>query len=110
MNLLTIYLQSGASPGMINLLFFGLIFLVFYMFMIRPQAKKQKEQTNFQEALEKGDEVVTGSGILGRVNKIEGNIITLEVGNKTYIRVTRGAISKEMTAAVFTAKEEATSK
>jgi preprotein translocase subunit YajC len=110
MNLITIFLQSSVSPGMINLLFFGMIFLVFYFFMIRPQAKKQKEQTNFQEAMEKGDEVVTSSGILGKINRVEDNIITLEVGNKTYIRVTRGSISKEMTDAVFAAPPEKTTK
>ena len=52
-------------------------------------------------ALEKGDDVVTSSGILGKINKIEDEIITLEVGSKTYIRVTRNAISKEMTDSVY---------
>ena len=65
--------------------------------MIRPQSKKQKEQRQFMNDLEKGAEVVTASGIIGRINKIEDNIVTLEVGNKTYIRVTKTAINKEMT-------------
>ena len=69
--------------------------------MIRPQAKKQNAQQSFQDGLEKGDEVVTGSGLLGRVNKIDGNIITLEVGTKTFIRVTKNSISKEMTDALY---------
>ncbi|MCB0640290.1 MAG: preprotein translocase subunit YajC [Phaeodactylibacter sp.] len=94
-----IFLQSGGAgaAGMMNLVFIALIFVVFYFFMTCPQAKKQKEQRQFAENLEKGEEVVTASGIIGRINKIEGNIVTLEVGTKTYIRVTKNAINKEMT-------------
>lgn len=72
---------------------------VFYFFMIRPQQKKQKEQQGFSESLAKGVEVVTASGIIGRINKIDGNIITLDLGNKNYVRMTRSAISKDMTEA-----------
>lgn len=57
------------------------------------------------EELEKGDDVVTASGIIGKINKIEDNIVQLEVGTKTYIRVTKNAISKEMTESVFKAEE-----
>ena len=98
-------LQSG-SGGMLNLLFFGAMILIFWLFLIRPQTKKQKEQKRFMGALEKGDDVVTASGILGRINKIEGEIVTLEVGTKTYIRVTKNAISKEMTDAVYTIENQ----
>ena len=94
-----LFLQStGGGPGQyMNLLFFALIFVVFYFFLIRPQAKKQKEQARFVGEMEKGDEVVTGSGIIGRINKLEGDIVTLEVATKVYIRVLKSAISKEMT-------------
>ena len=74
--------------------------LIAFFFFIRPQQKKQKEQTQYMDALKKGDEVVTASGILGKINKIEGNIIHLQVDTKTFIRVTRGAISKEMSESV----------
>lgn len=84
-----------------NLLFFGLIFVVFYFFLIRPQARKQKEQAKFVEGMQKGDEVVTSSGIIGRINKLEDDVVTLEVGSKIYIRVVKSAISKEMTEAVM---------
>lgn len=89
------------SAGTFNLLFFGAMFLIIYLFMIRPQSKRQNEQKKFMAALEKGDDVVTSSGILGKINKIEEEIITLEVGSKTYIRVTRNAISKEMTDSLY---------
>ncbi len=98
-----IYLQSGG--GDISFLIpMALIFLVMWFFMIRPQQKKQKEQISFQDQLEKGKEVVTSSGILGKVNKIEDEIITLEVNQKTFIRVTKNAISKELTEAIYSAK------
>ena len=80
-----------------------MILVVFYFFMIRPQMKKQKDQQSFADTLEKGKEVVTASGIIAKINKIDGGIVTLEVANGTFIRVVKSAISKEMTEA-FTAK------
>ncbi len=74
-----------------------LFFAIIYFFMIRPQMKKQKEQVAFVNEMAKGDEVITSSGIYGRINKIDGNVVTLQVDTKTFIRVAKGAISKEMT-------------
>ena len=76
-----------------------LMFVVIFFFFIRPQVKKQKEQAKFLESLDKGEEVVTNSGIIGRINKIDGSIVTLGVAEKTFIRITKGSISKEMTEA-----------
>jgi preprotein translocase subunit YajC len=94
-----ILLQAGAtgSSSWINLIFIVSMFLVFWLLMIRPQAKRQKEQKLFQESLDKNKDVVTSSGILGRISKIEDSIVTLEVSPKVYIRVTKNAISKELT-------------
>jgi preprotein translocase subunit YajC len=95
----TILLLQSGNPGMMNLVFIGAMIVIFYLFLIRPQQKKQKEQKSFNEGLQKGDEVVTASGIIGRINKLGETETTLEVSNKTFIRVTRSAISKEMTEA-----------
>lgn len=95
-----LFLQS-AGAGTMNFLMLGLMLLVFWLFLIRPQAKKQREQKKFEEELEKGQEIVTASGMIGRINKIEDHIVTLEVGNKVYIRITKNAISKDMTHGVF---------
>ncbi len=92
---------GGGNAGLIQMLFFGAIIMVFWLFILRPQSKRQKEQAKFSDSLEKGQEVVTASGMLGRVNKIEGDIVTLEVGTKSYIRVTKSAVSKEMTEGVY---------
>ncbi len=85
------------NPELVSPIFLLLFFAIVYFFMIRPQVKKQKEQSQFVDDIEKGDEVVTTSGIYGRVNKIDGNVVTLQVDTKTFIRFAKGAISKEMT-------------
>lgn len=82
-----------------------LMFVVIYFFFLRPQANRQKAQDKFLTELEKGAEVVTASGILGRINKIDGNIVTLQVDTKTFIKVTKSAISKDMTESVQTNDE-----
>jgi preprotein translocase subunit YajC len=92
------FLQAAGGTASTLMPFFWIaILLVFYFFMIRPQMKRQKEQNAFSTNLEKGQEVVTGSGILGRINKIEGDIVTLEIGSKSFIRIIKSGISKDMT-------------
>ena len=76
-----------------------MMFVVMFFFFIRPQVKKQKEQAKFLDSLEKGEEVVTASGLIGPINKMEGGIVTLTIAEKTFVRVTKGSVSKEMTEA-----------
>ncbi len=93
-----IFLQSEAPiGGVINMAFLLSFFAIAYFFFIRPSVKKQKAQESFGNELTKGKEVVTTSGIIGRVNKIEDEVIQLQVDQKTFIRVVKGAISKELT-------------
>lgn len=94
-----IFLQAG-NAGMLNFVFLGAMLVIFWLFLIRPQAKKQREQRSFTDSMKVDDEIVTGSGILGKIYKIEGEVVTLEISNKTYLRVTKSAISKEMTEAL----------
>lgn len=93
------FLQAvgGQGGGMIQLVIFGLIFLVFYFFFIRPQAKKQKAQNTFITEIKKGDEIVTNSGIIGKVNRIDDNIVQIQIDQKTFVKVLKSAISKELT-------------
>jgi preprotein translocase subunit YajC len=82
-------------------IFFGLMILVFWLFFIRPQAKKQKQQKTFLENLQKGEKVVTIAGIHGTVNKVnDDSTILLEINPGSYIKMERSAISLEMTAAL----------
>jgi len=75
-----ILLQAGSfSEGLPTFIMLMSILVVFYFFMIRPQTQKQKEQVSFMDSLERGKEVVTASGIIGKINKIEENTVVLEV-------------------------------
>ncbi len=101
-----IFLQAQQQNPIISFLPLIGIVVVFYFFFMRPQQKKQKAQSVFSEALAKGDEVATASGIIGKVNKIDGNTVTLQIDQKTFIRVIKSSVSKEMTDAI---KSEASS-
>lgn len=91
------FVLQAAGASAFSWIFPVLMLAFFYFFFIAPQMKKQKEQSKFSSELKKGDEVVTASGIIGQINKIEDNAITLELDSKTFIRVVPSAISKEMT-------------
>lgn len=71
---------------------------MFWLFFIRPQAKKQKQQKTFIDNLNKGDKVVTIAGIHGRINKInEDGTVSLEINPGSYITIEKSAISMEWT-------------
>lgn len=86
---------------MVSFLMMGAIILVFWLFMIRPQAKKAKEQKKFIENMQKGDKIVTIAGIHGTIQKInEDGTIQLEVSPGSYLKIEKSAISQEWTAAI----------
>lgn len=101
-NLNSVLLQAtGGGGGMVQLVLMGGIILVFWLFMIRPQAKKAKEQKKFVENMQKGDKVVTIAGIHGAINKInEDATIQLEVSPGSYLKIEKSSISMEWTAAI----------
>jgi preprotein translocase subunit YajC len=68
------------------------IFAVFYLLLIRPQAKRAKEQKLMIEALQKGDEITTSGGELGRVVKVSGNYITLEIAENVKVLMLKSAV------------------
>ena len=71
-----------------------LIFVVFYFLLIRPQQKKSKEHRAMLEALQKGDEVVTAGGVVGRVAKLTDQYASIEVAPSVEINVQRSAIQQ----------------
>jgi preprotein translocase subunit YajC len=97
-----ILLQAApGGGGMVQLLLMGGIILVFWLFMIRPQAKKAKEQKKFVDNMQKGDKVVTIAGIHGTINKInEDNTLQLEVSPGSYLKIEKSTISMEWSAAL----------
>lgn len=90
-----IFLQS--NPVASNLFFIATMLMVVFFFFIRPQAKKQKSQDQFITDLKKGDEVVTSSGIIGKVSKISPSSVSIQLDQKTFISVVPHSISMEMT-------------
>lgn len=88
---------KGGSSG--TLIMMGLMILVFWMFMIRPQAKKAKQQKEFVNNMQKGDKIVTIAGIHGSINKVnEDGTVMLETSPGSYIKIEKSAISMEWTA------------
>lgn len=89
-------LQAGG--GSFQFIFLGLMIVVFWLFFIRPQAKKAKQQKSFIENLQKGDKIVTIAGIHGNVNKVnEDGTLSLEINPGSYIKIEKSAISMEWT-------------
>ena len=92
---------SGGMGGTIQFIFLGMMILVFWLFFIRPQAKKAKNQKLFIENLGKGDKVVTIAGIHGTINKVnEDGTINIEVSPGSYLKIEKTAISMDWTAAL----------
>ena len=77
---------------MITLVMFGGLFLFMYFLIIRPQRKRQKEHANLVGALSKGDEVVMTSGMLGKITKLEGEYVVLEVSNNLELKFQKAAV------------------
>lgn len=98
----TIYLlQAATGFGGFQFIFLGLMILVFWLFFIRPQAKKAKSQKLFIENLGKGEKIVTIAGIHGTINKVnEDGTLNLEVSPGSYIKIEKSAISMDWTAAL----------
>ncbi|NLU10891.1 MAG: preprotein translocase subunit YajC [Tepidanaerobacter acetatoxydans] len=69
-----------------------IIFAIFYFLIIRPQQKREKERRDMLSSLKEGDDVITVGGIYGKILNIKDDIITLDVGDKIKIKVTRTAI------------------
>jgi len=80
------------DPGIMGFLPLIVIFVLFYFMMLRPQMKRSKEIKAMLEALQKGDEVVTAGGTLGKIVKVTENFISLEIAANTVIHVQRSAI------------------
>jgi preprotein translocase subunit YajC len=88
----TILLQAGGFDSRM-LIMYGLIALVFYFFMIRPQLKKQKDQKKFTEELKKGDKIITTAGMHGRIAEVADTTFLIETEGGGKIRFDKSAIS-----------------
>ena len=95
-----VFLQAGGQSGSIQtFIMFGLIIVVFYFFMIRPQQKKAKDAKVFREGIKKGDNIVTIGGLHGKVVSVEteADTVTVDAGRGVHLTFERAAISMEST-------------
>ena len=83
---------TGGDAGWAGLLPIVLMFVLLYFMMIRPQMKRAKEHKTMIDALQKGDEVVTVGGILGRVTKLNENYVSLDIATNVEITVQRSSV------------------
>jgi preprotein translocase subunit YajC len=83
----------AGSGGLMGLLPLVLIFAVFYFFLIRPQMKQAREHKQMVEALAKGDEIVTGGGLLGRITRLGDNFIMVEIAPEIEVKVQKHSVT-----------------
>ncbi len=91
--------QAAAQQGnpWSMLIFLGLLFVIMWLFMIRPQAKRQKELQKFRASLKEGDRVVTIGGIYGKVAQVKDTTVVLEVAPNVKIKFDKTAILRDHT-------------
>jgi preprotein translocase subunit YajC len=92
---------GGTESTLFSLLPLVLMFVVLYFIMIRPQMKRQKEHKAMVEALAKGDEVVIGGGVLGRVSKLGDSFLHVEVANGVELQVQRASVVQVLPKGTF---------
>ena len=98
MNLSILLAKEAAGPNpMSSILMFGLILVVFYFFMIRPQTKKMKDARKFAESIEKGQRIVTIGGIHGKIEEVKDTTVIIIVEGGTKLKVEKRAISPDST-------------
>lgn len=105
-----ISLQQQAAGGMGGLVMIALLFVVMWLFMIRPQQKRQKEIRKFREALGKGDKVVTAGGIMGTVSDIKEKYFVVEIAKGVNISVDKGSVYPSAAEASQDAAQQADKK
>lgn len=94
--------QEGS--GLMSFLPLVLIVLVFYLFFIRPQMKKSKDQRKFREAIKKGDKIITIGGIHGKIIEVQEKTFTIEVEGQNRLRVEKSAVAMDSSSQIGAAK------
>ena len=89
--------QGGGSWSFLIMIL--LMFVVMWLFMIRPQQKKQKEMDKFRKELQKGDKIVTIGGIYGTVKEIRDTTVDIEISQGVSIRVDKASLVKDFSDA-----------
>ena len=87
--------EAGAQQpsAIFNIIFFGGFALIFYFLIWRPQSKRAKEHKDLMSSLNKGDEVMTNGGILGKLTKVDDNYIVLQINDNVEIKMQKSAVA-----------------
>lgn len=88
----TILLQAQGGAGWGNIVMIVALIAIFYLFMIRPQQKKQNEIKKFREGIKAGDNVVTAGGIYGKVKNVKETSFVLEIAQGVCITIDKGSV------------------
>ena len=91
-------LPAQKEKGFESWIFILLIIVVFYLFLIRPQSKRAKEERKFREALKKGDKIVTTSGIHGKIVEMEETTAVIETEGQGKLRIEKIAIGRQQSS------------
>lgn len=102
----TVLAQAASGSGSMNILFFGALFAIMYFVLIRPQQKQAKEQQTLIAALKKGDDVITSSGIFGKVFAVDEKVITVEIARDVKVRMLKSSVQGKVTVEPRTEKSE----
>ena len=95
----------GAGESLLGMLPLIVIFVIFYFLLIRPQVKRAKEHKKLTESVAKGDEIVTGGGLLGKVVDVNENFVTLEIANNVNVKIQRHSVAALVPKGTYTGKE-----
>lgn len=97
---------SGSAPLLVQAIPFVAMAAIFYFFLLRPQQQEAKEHQALVASLQRGDRVVTTSGIHGKVHEAKGETLVLEVSPNNYLTVDREAVKRKLTEAAGETKAE----
>ena len=84
---------APSGPGIMDFAFPVVLLVLFYFMLIRPQSKRAKEHRTMQEAIAKGDEVVTDGGLMGKIVNVGDNAITVQLADNLEVKVRRESIN-----------------
>ncbi|MBQ9238531.1 MAG: preprotein translocase subunit YajC [Treponema sp.] len=99
--------SSSTTGGLLHMVItFGLIFVVMYFLLFRPQSKEQKRREKLLASMKKGDKVITGSGIHGVISSVKEQTVIVKVDENTKIEFSRSAIATIVTDGAADGKEK----
>ena len=88
--------QPPGAPAWVNFVLIAGIILFMWLFVFRPQSKRAKEQKEFLSSLAPGLEVITSGGLIGTITEVKDNLVSLNLGNNSIVKVLKSAISAKL--------------